>query len=188
MAFDCVLVDFQVSKTNKDIILKKFPFVKIVPFINSYKTILENIAEDTKTEYFWFLSDLNNYEHFDFNFIPEQFQKDQIHVWHSTTQKEADTFLICKKKFLEQIDKLTFLRDYKDINYHFSKDIKYTEWPTKSFTFNNLLSQIKQQKTRYVHYHYTDKPETVVPSFWEDQKLYISGIDSNLYSILTHNL
>jgi len=174
MAFDCVLVDFQVSKKNKDIILQKFPFAKIVPFINSYKTILENITEDTKTEYFWFLSDLNNYEKFDFDFIPEQFEKDQIHVWHSTTQKEADTFLICKKKFLEQINKLKFLRDYKDINYHFCKDIKYEKWPMKSFTFNNLLSQIKQQKERYVHYYYLDKSETAVPSFWEDQKLYIS--------------
>ena len=74
MEFDCVRVDFQVSKTNKDIILKKFPFVKIVPFINSYKTILENIAEDTKTEYFWFLSDLNNYEHFVFIFFGVQFE------------------------------------------------------------------------------------------------------------------
>ena len=59
MAFDCVLVDFQVSKKNKDIILQKFPFAKIVPFINSYKTILENITADTKTAYFWFLSDLH---------------------------------------------------------------------------------------------------------------------------------
>ncbi|HBY67348.1 MAG TPA: hypothetical protein DEG69_06060, partial [Flavobacteriaceae bacterium] len=176
MAFDCFCIDLK-NKTNEKnitVIQEKFPQAKILPFTKNYKNTIDYAVETAKTEYVWILTSLIDYTEFDFDFIPEQFEKDQIHVWHSTTQKEADTFLICKKKFLEQINKLKFLRDYKDINYHFCKDIKYEKWPMKSFTLNNLLSQIKQQKERYVHYYYLDKSETAVPSFWEDQKLYIS--------------
>ena len=64
MAFDCVLIDFGVSKTNKEKILNKFPYARVIPFIKSYKTILENTTADIRTEFFWLLTDLINYKNF----------------------------------------------------------------------------------------------------------------------------
>ena len=174
MAFDCVLIDFGVSKTNKEKILNKFPYARVIPFIKSYKTILENTTADIRTEFFWLLTDLINYKNFNFDYIPEQFEKRQIHVWYSGEQKEGDTFLIPSKEFCLQIEGLKFLRDFKDINYHPTNTTEYKDWPTKKFTFNNLLGQVKKQKDRYTHYYFDKIYQFETPSFWDEEKMYIT--------------
>lgn len=182
MGFDCVFVDFGVSLENRKTVLKNFPYARIVPFIKSYKTILENIVTEIRTEFFWLLTDLNNYQNFDFDYIPEQFEKKQIHVWYSNKQKEGDTFLIPTKELISQIKGLNFLRDFRDINYHSTDKVAYKSWPTKKFIFDNLIDEVKKQKDRYVHYYYDEIIQSEAPSFWEDQKLYI--YDKNKLNLL----
>ena len=60
-------------------------------------------------------------DNFDFDFIPEQHERDQIHVWYTThpmggLNKEGNVLLIPTAKFKEQMHEIKFLRDYKDIN------------------------------------------------------------------------
>ena len=41
--------------------------------------------------------------------------------------KEGNVFLIPTKKFKEQMDKIKFLRDFRDINYHASPVLEYNQ-------------------------------------------------------------
>jgi hypothetical protein len=140
----------------------------------------------------WLLSTLIDYSTFDFDYIPEQHQDQQIHVWHNEAQKEGDTLLIPRAEFLKQISELKFLRDFKDINYH-PAVLDYSAWPMKSFTYDKLTEQVAEQTELYVnyyhyYYHYYcyrydhDPIVNYIPSFWEDVKLYC--LDENRLNLL----
>jgi hypothetical protein len=126
------------------------------------------------------LSSLIDYNTFDFDYIPEQHEKQQIHVWHNAEQKEGDTMLIPCAEFLQQAEQLKFLRDFKDINYH-PAVLNYSAWPVRSFEFNTLTEQVQSQKELYVNYYYRE-PTYYIPSFWEDVKLYC--LDENRLNLL----
>lgn len=181
MAFDCVFVDFRENNSAKERIMEEFPYAKVTPFVSSYFNILKSYIRDIKTEHFWFVSDLANLQHFDFDYIPEQHEQKQIHVWNGAYQTEGDIMLIPTSEFRKQMDSLKFLRDYQDINYHTDHSITFNVWPSVPFTFDNLIEQVKKQKERYVNYYYKDINNTT-PSFWEDQKLYIR--DKNKFNLL----
>ena len=122
MAFDSIQVRF----TDTIHIESPFANTRVVPFVDSYFEILKAVIDDVKTEYFWFFAnfvDLKEISKFDLDFIPEQHEKHQIHVWYAThpmagLNKEGNVLLIPTKKFKEQMHDLKFLRDFKDINYH----------------------------------------------------------------------
>ena len=172
MAFDCVFVDFQKNKTFKSHILEQFPYARVTPFVGSYLDILKSFVRDIRTEFFWLTTDLVDTTNFDFDYIPEQHEQQQIHVWNSREQLEGDLMLIPTAEFKKQIEQLKFLRDFCDINYHQDDSVIYRHWDNKSFTFDNLIDQVRSQKEKYINYHYVE-PMTIIPSFWEDQKLYV---------------
>jgi hypothetical protein len=172
MAFDCIFVDFQVEEENRKKILSQFPYARTTPFVSSYFDILKSFIEEIQTEFFWLVSDLVYLEQFDFNYIPEQFQKNQIHVWHNKDQKEGNIFLVPTHEFKKQINTLKFLRDFKDINYHLI-DLQEYQWPKKQFNYGNLYKKINEQNKIYTYYFYNNNKHCVVPSFWEDLKLYV---------------
>ncbi|NDB57896.1 hypothetical protein EB001_05575 [bacterium] len=192
MAFDCICVDFQNSKENLNTIKQRMPHAKIIPFVQSYMEILKSLVNDARTSHVWMISSLIDYSTFDFDYIPEQHQDQQIHVWHNEEQKEGDTMLIPCAEFLQQAEQLKFLRDFKNINYH-STVLNYSSWPMKSFEFDTLVEQVASQQELYVNYyhyyhyyncyHYDHNPITnYMPSFWEDIKLYC--LDENRLNLL----
>jgi hypothetical protein len=180
MAFDCICVDFQNSKENLNTIKQRMPHAKVIPFVQSYMEILKSLVNDARTSHVWMLSTLIDYSTFDFDYIPEQHQDQQIHVWHNEEQKEGDTMLIPCAEFLQQAEQLKFLRDFKNINYH-SAVLNYSAWPVRSFEFNTLIEQVQSQKELYVNYYYRE-PIYYIPSFWEDVKLY--GLDESRLNLL----
>ena len=180
MAFDCICVDFQNSKENLNTIKQRMPHAKIIPFVQSYMEILKSLVNDARTSHVWMLSSLIDYSTFDFDYIPEQHQAQQIHVWHNEEQKEGDTMLIPCAEFLQQAEQLKFLRDFKNINYH-SAVLNYSAWPVRSFEFNTLIEQVQSQKELYVNYYYRE-PIYYIPSFWEDVKLY--SLDESRLNLL----
>ena len=180
MAVDCICVDFQNSKENLNIIKQRMPHARIIPFVQSYMEILKSLVNDARTSHVWMLSSLIDYSTFDFDYIPEQHQDQQIHVWHNEEQKEGDTMLIPCAEFLQQAEQLKFLRDFKNINYH-SAVLNYSAWPVRSFEFNTLIEQVQSQKELYVNYYYRE-PIYYIPSFWEDVKLY--GLDESRLNLL----
>ena len=180
MAFDCICVDFQNSKENLNTIKQRMPHAKVIPFVQSYMEILKSLVNDARTSHVWMLSSLIDYSTFDFDYIPEQHQDQQIHVWHNEEQKEGDTMLIPCAEFLQQAEQLKFLRDFKNINYH-SAVLNYSAWPVRSFEFNTLIEQVQSQKELYVNYYYRE-PIYYIPSFWEDVKLY--SLDESRLNLL----
>ena len=179
--FDSIQVRFRDSKYNPS------PFVntRVVPFTGSYLQVLKSIVNDIKTEYFWLFSSFMNLNTMDLDYIPEQHEKDQIHVWYNThplggTNKEGNVFLIPTQALKRQISNLKYLRDYKDINYH-AHDNLFQNWiPKTKFSLKNPYSALQSDKPNYYKWLINkDLDEKIVPnffpSFWEDVKLYTWG-------------
>jgi hypothetical protein len=173
MSYDCICVDFNINK-NKDAVLEKFSNAKFTPFVDSYFFLLKSYINEIKTSHFWLLTTLQDYTDFDFDFIPEQFQQEQIHVWHNKDQKEGNTFLVPTEQFKKQINSIKHLRDFKDINYH-EYEFNVSKWPVVHTTYKDLYTKIKLQKTLYSHYLVNSTSEFSEPSFWEDLKLYVNN-------------
>ena len=74
---------------------------------------LEEAAELSRTEYFWYLHGNNDYTGFDFDWRPAPWERDQVHVFASQWQRNGDVF---------------FARKWtaKDRTYHFREDQKVT--------------------------------------------------------------
>jgi hypothetical protein len=156
----------------------------VVPFIGSYFEILKSVINDVKTEYFWFFSNFVKIEDIDLDYIPEQHERDQIHVWYTIhpmggLNKEGNIMLIPTKKFREQMNDISFLRDFKDINYHahsslFQRPITKTIFklkdPIKAYNGSNSFYQWMVNKDLE-----NTKLPNFYPSFWEDEKLYTWG-------------
>jgi len=183
MAFDSVQVRFK-NTSNID---SPFADTRVVPFVGSYFEILKSVVEDIKTEHFWFFSnfvDIKNFGGIDLDFIPEQHEKDQIHVWYTThpmggLNKEGNVMLIPTAKFKEQMNELAFLRDFKDINYHahatlFQQPIVRTTFTLKDpiKAYNNAPAFYKWMINKDLANN--DLPN-FYPSFWEDEKMYTWG-------------
>ena len=183
MAFDSIQVKFKHVYHFKSLIAG----TRVVPFVNSYLDVLKSVINDVQTEYFWFFASFIKLDSTPeiLDYIPEQHEKDQIHVWYTThpkggLNKEGNVFLIPTKKLKEQINNLKFLRDFKDINYHahplleqslvsmvqFSLKDPYEAYNTDNPYFYKWLIN-KDLNNSY-------KPN-FYPSFWEDEKLYSFG-------------
>ena len=94
--FDCVIVDFRNTNSSKEMLLRKFPYATVVPFVESYHKIIKSVLGIITTRRFWLLSTKVDYSNFDFDFLPEQHEQYQIHTWANEQQYEGDTFLIPK--------------------------------------------------------------------------------------------
>ena len=181
--FDSIQVRF------KHTIHTPSPFVntRVVPFVGSYFEIIKSLISEIKTEYFWFFSnfvDLNEISKFDLDFIPEQHEKAQIHVWYTThpmggLNKEGNVLLIPTKKFQEQMHSLKFLRDYKDINYHPHEDLFQRPITRTYFNLYNPYQAYEKNDNFYTWMINSKLIDVEVPnfypSFWEDEKMYTWG-------------
>ena len=177
MAFDCVIVDFnnKNSKRNLAVILQKFPHARTIPFISSYFDIVKSVLVQSTTEYQWLLSSKIDYTDFNFDYIPEQHQSIQLHVWSNKGQDEGDTFLF-PKCFLEQ--EVRFLRDYKDVNYHVYDGHYDFDFYDLEYNLSNVISnlpKIQSSSSRYIKYYEKHIDINFYPSYWEDLKIYKDG-------------
>ena len=165
----------------------KSPFANTreVPFVDSYLAVLRSVIDDIDTEYFWFFANFMDLKTVDTDYIPEQHERDQIHVWYNThplggTNKEGNVFLIPTKALRNQIKDLKFLRDFKDINYH-AHDNLFQNWiPKVSFDLKDPYEAFYSSEPNYYKWlHNKDLDQKMVPnffpSFWEDVKIYTWG-------------
>lgn len=181
MAFDSVQVRFKNVPHNES----PFANTRVVPFVDSYFEILKGVVNDIKTEYFWFFANFTNIKPVDFlDYIPEQHERDQIHVWYTThpkggLNKEGNVMLIPTKKFKEQMHELKFLRDFKDINYHAHPTLFQQPIGRTNFTLKDPMKTYDINKLFYKWMVNNDLREIALPnfypSFWEDEKMYTWG-------------
>ena len=121
----------------------------------------------------------------DLDYIPEQHEKDQIHVWYNThplggTNKEGNVFLIPTAAFKKQVTDLKFLRDFEDINYHPHGNLFQNWIPKSGFKLSDPYKSYKTHEPSYYKWiHNNDIDAGILPnffpSFWEDEKLYTWG-------------
>jgi len=174
MAFDCIIIDFKNSKSsdNLKVIKDTFPYAAVIPFVGSYLEMAKSLLPDTRTEYIWMLSSRIDYTGFDFDYIPEQHQTTQLHVWNNKTQDEGDTLLF-PRCFLDQ--NIRFLRDYKDVNYH-DYDVQYDfDFHDLQYDLSNVMdniSHVQGSNTKYIRYYENMEDDKFCPSYWEDLKIY----------------
>ena len=153
MAFDSVQVRFNYGISWDS----PMPNTRVVPFTDSYFEILKKVVNDIETEYFWFFASFMKLDtNFDWNYIPEQHEKDQIHVWYTThpkggLNKEGNVFLIPTEAFKKQMHDIRYLRDYKDINYHASPVLEQNVVPTIRFNLKNPLQDFENDKILYLN-------------------------------------
>ena len=174
MAYDCFCIDLKNKNSEKNIaiIKEKFPYVKVLPFVKNYKNTIDYAVEDSKTSHVWIVTSVCDYTEFDFDYMPEQFEIDQIHTWSTFNQKEGDTFLV-PKSYKKQ--KIKFLRDYKDVNYHeynvdYDADFFDLKYDLSSVIHN--LTDVKGSNARYIRYYDKLEEKVFYPSYWEDLKVY----------------
>ena len=172
-----------------------FANTREVPFVESYHTILKSVINDVKTEYFWFFANFMHLNNIDLDYIPEQHEKDQIHVWYNThpigkTNEEGNIFLIPTRKLKEQINKINFLRDFNDINYHAHPELGQHVVPKIAFKLQDPYHSFLNTDPVYYKWLYNkdlspDQIPNFFPSFWEDEKLYTWG-DTNDIMLVPH--
>ena len=146
--FDAVQVKFNSENTTKS----PFANTRMVPFINSYFEILKAVVDDIKTEHFWFFSNFVDLQDIDLDFRPEQHEKEQIHVWHTSQNKEGNVMLIPTQSFKRQMHGIDFLRDYRDINYHLQETIQHSPIKKEYFELQDPLQSYMQNKNFYSRY------------------------------------
>lgn len=173
--FDAVQVKFNSENTTKS----PFANTRMVPFINSYFEILKAVVDDVKTEHFWFFSNFVDLQDIDLDFRPEQHERQQIHVWHTSQNKEGNVMLIPTQSFKRQMHEIDFLRDYKDINYHLQETIQHSPIKKEYFKLQDPLQSYMQNKNFYSWLVNVDLADISLPnfypSFWEDEKMYTWG-------------
>jgi len=158
---------------------------RTVPFVNSYLEVIKSCINDINTEYFWVFPSFMHCKEIEFDFIPEQFEKDQIHVWYTThpkggLNKEGHVLLIPTKQFKKQMKDLKFLRDFKDINYHEHSTLWQPPIMQVPFRLHDPIEAYNNSENYFYKWIYNrDLNESVIPnfypSFWEDLKVYSWG-------------
>ena len=189
--FDSVQVRFKHTKHWPS----PFANTRQVPFVESYLTILKSVLDDIETEYFWFFADFMNLRTIDLDYIPEQHQKEHIHVWYNTnplggTNKEGNVLLIPTKALRNQIKGLKYLRDFKDINYHAHDNLFQNLITKNAFDLNDPYATYHKSPPAYYKWLYNkdldpNEVPNFFPSFWEDVKLYTWG-ETNDIMLVPH--
>jgi len=177
--FDSVQVRFPNIKN----IESPLATTRVVPYTGSYFEVLKSVVNDICTEYFWFFSNFVDLEAFDLDYIPEQHQREQMHVWcamhdSKALNKEGNVMLIPTEKFKAQMHQIDFLRDFRDINYHQTPDLAQLSIEKYVFDLGDPINAYNNGKDWYKwmvnQTCETDLPN-FYPSFWEDVKMYTWG-------------
>jgi len=179
--FDAVQVRFKNTKTWPS----PFANTRQVPFVDSYLTVLKSIINDIDTEYFWLFANFMDLKTLDIDFVPDVLESDQIHVWYNThpldgTNKEGNVFLIPTRALKQQISKLKYLRDYRDIKYHAHPNLFQNWIPKTVFDLKNPYEAYRNGSDNYYKWLINKDLDSKLipnyfPSFWEDEKIYTWG-------------
>jgi len=158
---------------------------RTVPFVNSYLEVIKSCINDINTEYFWVFPSFMHCKEIEFDFIPEQHERDQIHVWYAThpmtgMNKEGHVLLIPTEQFKKQMKDLKFLRDFKDINYHEHPTLWQPSIMKVPFRLQDPIDAYNHSENYFYKWIYNrDLNESELPnfypSFWEDLKVYSWG-------------
>jgi hypothetical protein len=119
-----------------------------VRLITTMEESIKAAVKKCNREWLWIYSDVCEYDGFDWTWLPDLDQRDQIHCWPSGTCEKGDTFLIHVPSF--NADKLKFNFEHTPI--------QRKRWPVISVTDNCLawdLNNYSRNRGIYTVYSYT---------------------------------
>jgi hypothetical protein len=131
-----------------------------VRLITTMEEAIKAAVNKSRREWLWIYSDVCDYDDFDWNWLPDLDQRDQIHCWPSGTCEKGDTFLVHVPSFNN--DKLKFNFNHAPLN--------RKRWPVITVTDNCLawdLNNYPRNRGIYTVYSYTgfiDYPDVCL---WE---------------------
>ena len=183
---DVLYIDHEHSSITLDQLNNKFQDrVSVVKFQNSYLETLKNWVNNipdyaVKPDHLvWVCSSLCNYDDFDFSWIFDPFQREQIHVFSSQLknikQKFGDTFLLDVNSFRDNCMETTELQNYvKKINYVTYNSVNRHLHPIIIHSEDSQVDAImKKSNVKWPYYELLNPlscPSTVnhmVPNVWD---------------------
>ena len=131
-----------------------------VRLITTMEESIKAAVNKSNREWLWIYSDVCDYTNFDWNWLPDLDQCDQIHCWPSGTCEKGDTFLVHVPSF--NSDKLKF---------NFAHEpLQRKRWPVVSVTDNCLAWDLNNQTRNrgiYTVYSYTSFIDYPDVCLWE---------------------
>jgi hypothetical protein len=186
--FDLVYIDHGNSSDSLRQISERLPEVDIItiPYQDSYLATLRrwiNSLPEYQFEneyYVWICSSICDYQDFDFTWISDPFQRDQLHVFSSilakNKQKFGDTFLVDISVLKKEIREIENLENYsKKINYVSYISAKRLDHPRITHQYDSQVDAISNfagSEWPYVEFVNTvgclDAVNPIVPSVWTE--------------------
>lgn len=195
--FNFVYIDHGNPESNAclDLIKNQGKPVDVVKFDASYLQTFKNyILSETsnRLEQKWVVSSLCNYEKFDFTWLPDPFQTEQIHVFASeldkVKQKYGDTFVINFAALGKDIQSLNKLENYaSEVNYISHIAAKRYPHPVKLHKYDSQVQAISLIDDSYPYTELVNindcysNAKRIVASVWDPshQKILIGSSGSS---------
>ena len=163
----------------------KLPIVdaelKTTRFFGDWFSTIKRIANKTKQDFFWVAGGMNNYDSFDFNWVPQAWEYDALHCFSTGTQEYGDTFYVNRKTFLEQADKIEKLKHFNYIHYYNIDTIQREQYPVYEFELGKAQTVLQAVDTTSDYFWLVNKtcsPKTIpdyVPEYWHDRQIHAFG-------------
>jgi len=144
--------------------------IKSVRYIGSHLEVFKRIIKQATSEYIWIISSICNYEEFDFNWHPGQWQAEMIHCFSWTSNdplsRRGDTFYIHVDSFKKQMYELELLDWFNVIHYNDEQTVYYFPCPVVEYTEDNLADAIKNYDFKFPYANFL-RPEDKDFSWWK---------------------
>ena len=126
--FDIFFVDRNNSGNNEKFqkLKIKFPDMVKTRFVNSWIDTITRCINKSKTKFFYVLDSELDYEDFSFDFYPNPWQMNMVHIFGTQWSHWGTTFLINKETFVNDTKYIKIIEHLSNINFVKSKKAKAT--------------------------------------------------------------
>jgi hypothetical protein len=105
------------AESKFSILQLKFPNIKKTRYLNSWIDTINRCANKSTTELFWILDSTLNYDDFKFDYYPNPWQMNMLHVFGTQWGHWGTTFLVNKNTFADDTKYLTQVEHVSGINF-----------------------------------------------------------------------
>ena len=120
--------------------------LKTTRFVDSYLAVIKRVVAQSTSEYIWLISNICDYTSFNFDWRPEPYQAEMLHVFGPGNNKFGDTFLVHVPTFKKQMDKLELLDWFETVNYCSEQIVPRLPYDQVPYTGDNLTAAIKAHR------------------------------------------
>ena len=105
----------------------RFPDLQKTRYVNSWIHTISRCIKKSKTKLIWILSSDLNYDEFEFDFYPSNWQRNMIHVFGTQWSHWGNTYMINTEQFENDVRHLDKIEHSKNINFVRRKRAKISE-------------------------------------------------------------